>query len=395
MKPLFQSLGSQYSYARAWRHATIGAHEAHRTALKDHLAVRYDGEPQLFYKGRFALTAAFRLATGGEGGKIAVTAFTCYNLVQAVRAAGCEPVLIDIDRDHLHFGPRELEARLGQHPDIKVVLVQNSLGLPCDITGIEKIVKKHKLILIEDLAHSVGAQYDDGREVGTVGDITMLSFGRDKVIDVVNGGALVIRTPSLATGKTLSQGSPPVASRLRDRLYPLLTWHVRALSQMKLGVLLLMACLRTGLIMRASDGRIDELYGLPSWYCRLALEQFVGLEEELHRRRAIAAKYKRALEAQLFPEVVLSATHPTMIRFPLLLTEREGLLARFKAANLYLQDNWYTTVVSPARFMEQIAYLPGSCPVAEEAAESIINLPTHRGVRPEHINAIVREVQNK
>ena len=68
--------------------------------------------------------------------------------------------------------------------------------MPADIAAIHTLCRDHKLYLIEDCAHALGASYQ-GRPCGSFGDIALLSFGRDKVISSVNGGVLLINNPHL------------------------------------------------------------------------------------------------------------------------------------------------------------------------------------------------------
>ena len=203
---IFQALGARYGFVAAVKHAFAHGTEHDSERLRQALVKRYGGEAVLYQKGRSALAAAIRIATGG-GGSVAISGLTCYSMVQAVEAAGCTPVFVDIREKDLHFGAKELTTAIKKHPDVKAVVIQNMLGIPADIMAIAAVAKENKIALIEDLAHSAGAQYADGREVGTVGDITMLSFGRDKAIDSVNGGALVVRN------HTASSAAPGCRSR--------------------------------------------------------------------------------------------------------------------------------------------------------------------------------------
>lgn len=387
---LFQSIGAHYSYGAAFRHFfTIGGKYSTR-ALEVALAKKYAGEVALYSKGRAALAEAIRIATGGSG-KVVISGLTCYSVVQAVEAAGCTPVYIDIRTSDLHFGPSELEAVFAKHDDIAAVVVQNMLGIPCDIIGIEKVATAHRALLIEDLAHSAGAQYSDGREVGMVGDITMLSFGRDKAIDTVNGGALIVRRPELIVQLHPAINQPSFVVQLRDRLYPLLAWHVRALSRVNLGLLLLAVASRLKLTTRSADGDVDVTVMLPGWQAKRALQELSTMDQRTALRRE-----KRALYVALsryMPEAALG-DGAVPIRMPLLVNNRATVLTALKKQQFFVQDTWYDVPVSPIRFYHKAHYVEENCPVAVEVAGRIINLPTHGYVTPEqaaHMARIINE----
>ncbi len=377
---LFQSIGAHYSYGAALRHFfTIGGKGSVR-ALEIALAKQYTGEVALYNKGRAALAEAIRIATGGKG-KVAISGLTCYSVVQAVEAAGCTPVYVDIRTSDLHFGPSELEAVFAKHTDIAAVVVQNMLGIPCDIVGIEAVATAHRALLIEDLAHSAGAQYSDGREVGTVGDITMLSFGRDKAIDTVNGGALIVRRPELIVQLRAASNQPVFFVQLRDRLYPLLAWHVRTLSRIKLGLPLLSLASRLKLTTRSADGDVDVTTALPGWQARRALQELATMDQRTALRREKRKLYIDALGRHM-PEAALDGG-VVPIRVPLLVNNRDAVLVALKKQQLFVQDTWYDVPVSPVRFYDKTHYIEDNCPVAVDVAGRIINLPTHKYVTPE------------
>lgn len=384
---LFQSIGAHYSYGVAFRHFfTIGDKRSAR-ALEVALAKRYAGEVTLYSKGRAALAEAIRIATGGSG-KVAVSGLTCYSVIQAVEAAGCTPVYVDIRTSDLHFGPSELEDSFAKHNDIAAVVVQNMLGIPCDITGIEKVATAHRALLIEDLAHSAGAQYSDGREVGTVGDITMLSFGRDKAIDTVNGGALIVRRPELIVQMRPATHQPSFAVQLRDRLYPLLAWHVRALSRVKLGLPLLALASKLKLTTRSADGDVDVTVALPGWQAKRALQELSAVEQRTTLRREKGNLYTDALRRYMPESVLNDGTVP--IRVPLLVNNRAAVLAALKSQQFFIQDTWYDVPVSPVRFYHKVNYVEEDCPVAVEVAKRIVNLPTHQYVTTEQAAQMAR-----
>ncbi|MBP9131599.1 DegT/DnrJ/EryC1/StrS aminotransferase family protein, partial [Candidatus Saccharibacteria bacterium] len=127
--------------------------------LESLLDGRYDGSVYLFYKGREALRQAMLAADLKKGSAVAINGFTCFVVDEAVTEAGLKSEYLDIDKDQLHFTAKTLEKAVKSNPKIKAVIIQNTLGYPCDIVGIEAICKKNGLLLIEDLAHSFGLVY--------------------------------------------------------------------------------------------------------------------------------------------------------------------------------------------------------------------------------------------
>ena len=210
--------------------------------LKTALAEKYHSKPEkvrLYHTGRSALAAGFR-AVGSESCKVIIPGLTCIAVVRAVRAAGFEPVYSDIDPQTLQYDWEKLEKLLSgedrtiseQDKTIKgidkscnpcyngsIIVAQNTLGLPLDMQKLEEISHKYHLRIVEDLAHSAGRSYPDGREMGTVGLATALSFGKGKALDASEGAALVLRDDKL-TVPPEPQRRPKLSDTLRDRWYP-------------------------------------------------------------------------------------------------------------------------------------------------------------------------------
>lgn len=381
MKRIFQSLGGRYTLSLAIKHLFASGDAADHTALVQRLAARYSGEVTLYHKGRAALAVAIRQATGGNG-YVAISGLTCYSVVQAVEAAGCQPVYVDIDEAELQPGKVQLEAACQRH-DISAVVLQHMLGIPADITGIAALADRYNFTIIEDLAHSAGAHYDDGREVGTVSQYTVLSFGRDKALDTVNGGALIVRSGSkLGVEPTVEVG---LLQQIRDRIYPLITWLTRALYPIG-GRYIMAVAIRTGVVKRSADGSVDTTQKLTNWQAALAIQQLGDLEKTVRHRAALVSTYKAAL-ALLPPSSAYSAG-ASLIRLPLLVANRSAVLAALADDGALAFDVWYDSPVGPSRYMSKINYPADACPVVVQVSKRLINLPTHQNISREDAKSI-------
>jgi len=75
-------------------------------------------------------------------------------------------------------------------------------GQPCDMDEILKIAEEYNLLVIEDGAHALGAEYK-GRKIGSLGDMTTFSFHPVKHITTGEGGAIVTNSEELYKKLTL------------------------------------------------------------------------------------------------------------------------------------------------------------------------------------------------
>lgn len=389
---LFQSVGARYDLHDALAHALTIGKQSDSAHLKNELEKRYRGHVALYRKGRAALAEAVRIATNGSG-KVAICGFTCYSVVEAVEAAGCTPVYIDIDRDTLNFTAENLQAAFRTHADIHAVVVQNSLGIACDIEAIERVASANQALLIEDLAHSAGATYASGQEVGTVGDITMLSMGRDKALDCVNGGALIVRRAELIVQMHEPKQFVRAIDQLRDRLYPLIAWKTRVLFPLGVGKYILGFAYKSGLAIRSADGGVHPQEAMPNWLAKRAARELLRLSETNHQRRQVLNLYAAELREYIVPGTLKDGAVP--IRVPLYVRSRARVLAALKARGYFVEDVWYDRPVSPARLYKKVDYPEADNSVSTEVARQIMNLPTHAGVRPEHIAEMAQIIREE
>jgi len=385
---ILQTLGAKYTFGEVLRHLFANGRAQDSEDLRQALAGRYDGQAVLYHKGRAALAEAIRLATGGSG-SVAVSGLTCISVVQAVEAAGCTPVYVDIREDDLHFGASELSGALQKHQGLKAVVVQNMLGIPADIVGIQQVAEQAGLALIEDLAHSAGAHYADGREVGTVGDMTILSFGRDKALDVDGGGALIVRTTQ--TIDKLPATRVPLSSQLRTRLFPPIAWVVCRLYPIGVGRYVMAVAIRLGLVVRSADGVVNTSQAMPHWQAKRVLAQLQQLQAIAAARYEKASAYLPEL-AQFAPRQV-GQQGSAPLRVPLLLSNRSEVVSHLRAHGVQASDIWYDTPIGPQRFYETVDYPEAECPVAVRVAARLINLPTHERITLANIDHIARLVK--
>lgn len=382
----FQALGSNYNFAQAMRQLVAVGNKTSSKQLTKTLEKRYGGHAYLYSKGRNALSQAVRLCRDNEHSYIAINGLTCSVVVEAINESGAQPFYLDVDPTTAHFDAQTLESDIAKQQAISAVVVQNTYGRTVDIAPIEKIAKKHDILLIEDIAHSVGQLYPDGREAGTVGDLVMLSFGRDKILDVVNGGALIVRSPKLHHAMQPPQQTSSLLNQFRDRIYPLLIWIVRTTYSSGAGKAVNVLIYRLGLAVRSSDGGIKRNERMPRWKALLINKQFDQLDLTNEHRRNIMAIYQR-----YFGDSLISRNGT--IRAAIAVNDRETALAELRDAGFVLRDTWYDTPIGPERKYRDLDYPEADCPNAVALAQRIINLPTHQYIRPSDAQKIAEIVR--
>lgn len=136
-------------------------------------------------------TAALHLALDSlglkEGDEVLVPTMTFAATAEVVLYFRATPVLIDCRLDTLTLDPCEVEKAITRKT--KAVIPVHYGGHPCEMDQILKIASAHRLKVVEDAAHALGACYRE-RMVGTIGDIACFSFYATKPITTGEGGMI-------------------------------------------------------------------------------------------------------------------------------------------------------------------------------------------------------------
>lgn len=377
----FNSLGSNYNFSFAVEALLMRDSGKFNAGLKKFLEKKYNGKVALFYKGREAIKAALELLNLPKGTFVAINGFTCYAVYKAIIDAGYMVEYLDLDKLDLNFSPNKLRKKLRSNSKIKIIIIQNTLGYPCDIEEIKNICDENKIFLIEDLAHSTGAIYSNIGEVGSVGDFTILSFSQDKIIDGISGGALVVRNKRYLNRNVSNFNQLKTEIQLKDRFYPLLTYIIRNTYKIILGKLLHRMLKQMNLLSKPMDDYIGEGYHkLPDWYCSLVMNKFNHLPEELQHRKDIAAIYKNHLNKKVLSgKIVKAIDFSTNLRFPIFVENRRSLINFLRKHDIFISDIWYDAPIAPRKLMQDTNY-ENQCPGSEIISSRIVNLPTHISV---------------
>jgi len=156
-----------------------------------------------YQKGKFGLCAAngtigiqMALEALGVGAfdEVIVPGMTWQATAAACVDVNAVPVLVDVEADTWNLDLAAVEAAITKRT--KAVIVVHLYGAVCDITGLQKLCKKHGLFLVEDCAHQHGTFWK-GQGVGTFGDISSWSFQQSKVLSSGEGGFNMCKTKEL------------------------------------------------------------------------------------------------------------------------------------------------------------------------------------------------------
>ena len=135
-------------------------------------------------------TSALHLALAaiGIGAKdeVIVPSFTYPATANAVICQGGTPIFVDVDWVYHNIDPDKIKKKITERT--KAIIPVHYAGHPADMDPIMEIAEKHGLVVIEDAAEALGAEYK-GKRVGSIG-IGCFSFYPTKNITTGEGGMI-------------------------------------------------------------------------------------------------------------------------------------------------------------------------------------------------------------
>jgi dTDP-4-amino-4,6-dideoxygalactose transaminase len=137
--------------------------------------------------GTFSLALALQAARVPPGSEVVTSAYTFVGTAGGILAAGCIPVLADVDPETYCVDPRAVEAALS--PRTAAILpVHLACGM-ADMDALCELARRRSLVVVEDCAHAHGAKWR-GRGAGALGDFGSFSMQSSKLLTAGEGGAV-------------------------------------------------------------------------------------------------------------------------------------------------------------------------------------------------------------
>ena len=132
-----------------------------------------------------------------EGKRVFCSDMTFSATLNPVVYEGGVPVFIDTDPDTWNMDTVALERAFALYPDVKLVVYAELYGFPGNVDRIRDICRSHGALLIEDAAESMGATLN-GRQCGSFGDYSAISYNGNKIITGSTGGCLLTNDAAVA-----------------------------------------------------------------------------------------------------------------------------------------------------------------------------------------------------
>lgn len=333
-------------------------------AIADYVDARHGVS---FSSGTAALHAAV-LAAGLEPGDEAITTpLTFCATANAALYGGGTPVFADVRDETLTIDPKEVERRIT--PKTKAVLPVDYAGQPADLDALLALADRHELLVIEDAAHALGAKYRS-RMVGSISHMSVFSFHAVKHLTTGEGGMVTTNNSNFAQ-RLREVRNHGIDSDARTR-QAAGHWHYEMAT-------------------------LGFNYRLTDIACALGLAQLPRLSANLARRRAIAARYGKALAtvpSLTLPIVaadVTSAWHLYPVRVDASI-DRAEVFNALRAEGLGVNVHYIPVHLHPY-YRSRFGYRGGEFPIAETASRRLISLPMFHGMTDEDVDDVIFAVE--
>ncbi len=144
--------------------------------------------------GTVTLQCALQAVGVVPGDEVLVPAMTWVATAQAAMDIGATVIFVDVDPQTLTIDPDCIRKAIT--PKTKAIIPVHLYGCMCDMDVIMKIARKHKLKVVEDVAHQHGSRWKN-KGAGAIGDAGSFSFQQSKVLTSGEGGAVTTNSAEI------------------------------------------------------------------------------------------------------------------------------------------------------------------------------------------------------
>lgn len=301
--------------------------------------------------GTTALHLALLAHGIGEGDEVITTPFTFIASANSILYVGAQPVFVDIDAETFNINPALIEAAVTSRT--KAILPVHLYGYPCDMDAILEIARRHRLVVIEDAAQAVGAEYK-GKRTGSFGTGCFSLYATKNVMS--------------GEGGMVTTDDDDLAQRVR-----MLRNH--------------------GMQRRYYHDLLGYNFRMTDLHAAIGLGQIDRLEEFTARRCANAEYLNAHIENVVTPKVrpgYRHVWHQYTIRVDRG-RDRDAAIKQLTDAGVGT-GIFYPVPANKQAHLVEMGYGDASLPVAEQAAQEVISLPVHPQLSQADLETIVAAV---
>lgn len=331
-----------------------------------------------FMSGREALSACIHALALDEGDNVIIPAYTCVVVPNSFKYRGINILYTDIELDTFGIDSESLQDKISNDTD--AILLQHLYGLVArDYSEIIDIANEYDVDVIEDCAHSTGAEYEN-EKVGNKGDVAFYSSERSKVFATIQGGVAITNRDDLAKGlnQYYQNASWPKDNVIENIMYDVIDSYNKYKHPYRkirgpLSSIWNRNRTTTSTTQSEIEGKKPDNYGrkMPSPIAALGLNQLKKIDHYNNMRRQNAREWKDWAKSQGYrTPVVLDDSQPVYLRYPVFVEPEKKRDLLWANRQLGVQPGvWFKGKHHP-----KDVEING-CPNANKAVKQCINLP--------------------
>lgn len=322
--------------------------------------------------GTAALHCACIAAGIGEGDEVITTPLTFAASANCALYCGAKPVFADVNPDTYNIDPDSIRERITDKT--KAIIAVDFTGQAVQNKEIRQICDEFSLIFIEDAAHAIGTKYN-GKQVGSLADMTCFSFHPVKTITGGEGGAITTNSEEFYQKLVLAHthGITHDDRYMEDAPHEG-PWYY---EQILLGY----------------------NYRITDFQAALIVSQLKKLDRFSARRKEIVRKYNE--EFSEIPEIIVqkeipesdTCRHLYIIRLnlDLLKCTRREFFDAMSNENVQCQIHYVPVYWFP--YYRHLGYEKGLCPNAEDVYKGIMSIPLYPKMSNQDIRDVIHAVK--
>lgn len=303
--------------------------------------------------GTDALELALRALGIKQGDEVITTPFTFIATTEAIVQVGAKIVFADINLDTYNIDPEKIKDKITAKT--RAVIPVHLYGQPCAIEEIMKIARENNLLVIEDCAQAIGAEYK-GKRVAAFGDVGCFSFFPSKNLGAYGDAGMVVTNNEEVAGKIKMlrvHGS-------KNKYFHLLQGCNSRLDEIQAGI-----------------SRVKLRY-LNGWNEKR--KELAGIYNELFQKNNLADKI-------IIPRQVAQTNHVFHL-YVVRVKERDRLLDFLKSKKIFAGIH-YPLPLHLQEVYKEMGQGLGDFPNAELAAKEVISLPLYPELSKDEISCVI------
>ncbi|MBL9099128.1 MAG: DegT/DnrJ/EryC1/StrS family aminotransferase [Alphaproteobacteria bacterium] len=308
-------------------------------------------------------TDALVIALMGEemkaGDAVFIPGFTYNATANAVLLAGATPVFVDVDPHTCNIDVAHLEKQIeatlrdGKLKPRMIVAV-DLYGLPADYAAINRIAKKHGMLVLADAAQSLGGA-QSGTKIGALTDMSATSFYPSKTLGCYGDGGAMFTDDAARFDRWSS-----------------IRWHGTDAQKKE--------SIRVGV-----NGRLDSVQ------CAVLLSKLTIFPEEMKARARIADRYRKGLGNAVEMQAQPAGSENAWGLFTIMVDNRDAVMKKLQEAGVPSSIYYYKALHQHKAFA---AYAPkGGLPNCEKLAARVLSLPMHPYLTDAEVDRVIASVK--